>query len=60
MSNFESEILQRVAVLETKLDSLLNKQTPAVSTMDKWKLGGLIAAITTLINTIAIILQNGV
>lgn len=64
MNNFESEVIQRIAVLETKmenvLDAIVNKNSPALTPSDKWKYGGLIAAVTTLINVVASIVQGGI
>jgi len=62
---FESDVIRRMAVLETKmemvLDELRHKPEPSgISTRDKALYGGLIAVLTILANIIAALVSKGV
>jgi hypothetical protein len=62
---FERELIQKIAILETKMSQLCEemrsiKTQPGITTKDKVVYGGLIAAITTFINVISEIIQNAI
>jgi hypothetical protein len=62
---FERELIQKIAILETKMSQMCEemkniKTRPGITTRDKVAYGGLIAAVTTLINVLSEVIQNGV
>lgn len=55
MENFEREVIEKIAILETKMEMVLNevKAKKGITTMDKVMYGGLITIISALVNILA-------
>jgi hypothetical protein len=62
---FERELIQKIAILETRMSQVYEemkdiKTRPGITTKDKIAYGGLIAAVTTLINVLSEVIQNAI
>lgn len=54
MENFEKEVIEKIAVLETKMEMIYSEVSKkGGSTMDKLMLGGLITIISSLVTILA-------
>jgi hypothetical protein len=60
--DFDREVIQRIAVLETKMDIMIQEvktsKSSGLTTKEKALYGGLVIALTGLINVVAAILQR--